>query len=146
MIRMKIYNRNTGYVYYDNQPDASDADEPATIVGTNSSIVIYSTGSVSSAVTTEIQNEDQHLIDKLKLLVYPNPSNNKFSLEIKTNDLKTPVQLRVFDQTGRLIDGRENVIPGSFIQLGEKYKTGIYYVRVIQGARHSTSKLVKVSE
>jgi ribosomal protein S26 len=146
MIRMKIYNRNTGYVYYDNQPDASDADEPVTIVGTNSSIVIYSTGSVSSAVTTEIQNEDQHLIDKLKLLVYPNPSNNKFSLEIKTNDLKTPVQLRVFDQTGRLIDGRENAIPGSFIQLGEKYKTGIYYVRVIQGARHSTSKLVKVSE
>ena len=147
MIRMKIYNRNTGYVYYDNQPGASDADEPSTIVGTNSSIVIYNTPTINAAITAkEIQNEEQYPINKFKLLVYPNPSNGKFSLEIKTNDLKTPVQLRVFDQTGRLIDGRENLIPGSFIQLGEKYKAGVYYVRVVQGARHSESKLIKISE
>ena len=41
-VRMKIYNRNTGQVYYDNE-GGSDANNPVSKVGTNSQIVIGGT-------------------------------------------------------------------------------------------------------
>ena len=47
---MKVFNRNTGYVYYDNQPGASDAANPTQAVGSNSSIVI--SGANTNPVTT----------------------------------------------------------------------------------------------
>ena len=42
-IRMKIYNRTSNTIIYDNQPGAGDAANPTAAVGDNSSIFIQST-------------------------------------------------------------------------------------------------------
>lgn len=147
---MKIYNRNTGYVYYDNQPGSNDASDPVTAVGTNSSIVIQGAQPSSEPLTesdkTSVQAEQEKLVraDKLELLAFPNPSSQHFSVQLKTNDHNTKLQLQVFDQQGRLLERRDNLQPGSVIQLGEKYRPGMYVVRVIQGRQQTEVKLVKL--
>jgi hypothetical protein len=148
-IRMKIYNRNTGYVYYDNQPGASDADDPATGVGTNSSVVIQGSAAINSATVSsemkEVNNEEKSF-DQLDIAAYPNPANRHFFVELKTSDLKTTLQMQVFDQTGRLIETKDNLVAGSIFRLGDRYRPGIYYVHIIQGQQHKAIKLVKLSE
>ena len=52
-IRMKIYNRNNGIVYYDNQPGAGDTDDPTTVVGANSLIVIQGSATNNETLTRE---------------------------------------------------------------------------------------------
>jgi Secretion system C-terminal sorting domain len=145
---MKIYNRNTGYVYYDNQPGTSDADDPATFVGANSSIVIQGPQSVSTTANEATIKEEavnENVGNKLQLVVYPNPTGNHFTVQAKTNDATTKLLLQIFDQQGRLIEKKDNLLAGSVIQLGEMYRPGIYYVRIQQGSQHSEMKLVKLS-
>jgi hypothetical protein len=147
-IRMKIYNRNTGYVYYDNQPGASDADDPATFVGANSSIIIQGSQSVNTTTNEATIKEEavnENVDNKLQLVVYPNPTGNHFTVQAKTNDVATKLLLQIFDQQGRLIEKKDNLPAGSVIQLGETYRPGIYYVRIQQGSQHSEMKLVKLS-
>ena len=145
-IRMKIYNRNTGYVYYDNQPGASDNAEPSAIVGANSSIVIQEATASAAAVSNEVTEQKEAVPGKPELIAYPNPSNHSFSLRVKTNDPATKILLQVFDQYGRLLEKRDNVNPGAILKIGELYRPGIYYVRLIQGAQHNEIKLVKLSD
>ncbi len=146
-IRMKIYNRNTGYVYYDNQPGTSDADDPTAGVGTNSSVVIQEAATVNSATTTsrEVMEVDKQekSFDKLQVVAYPNPTNKYFSIQIKTNDLKTTLQMQTFDKNGKLLERRNDIVPGSIIRLGETYRAGIYFAQFIQGQQRTTVKLVK---
>jgi hypothetical protein len=147
-IRMKIYNRNTGYVYYDNQPGAGDADDPTTVVGTNSSVVIQGTATVNSATTTshdvmEVDKQEKSF-DKLQVVAFPNPSKKYFSIRVKNNDVKSALQIQIFDQHGRLLETKVDVAAGSILRLGEMYRPGIYYVRIVQGSQHSELKLIKL--
>ena len=52
--------------------------------------------------------------------------------------------MQVIDLFGRLINNQE-VNPGQQIKLGETFRTGIYYVRIMQGAESKDIKLVKLS-
>lgn len=152
-IRMKIFNRSTGQVYYDNQPGASDADAPATAVGGNSVVVIQGPQSinasalvVTSVAGKEIMESGKEVMnsDKLQLVAYPNPGTHAFSVQVKTGDYLTKLQMQVYDMNGKLIERRENMSAGSIIKFGEKYKPGTYYVRVTQGNQHEQVKVVKV--
>ena len=146
-IRMKIYNRNTGFVYYDNQPGVSDANDPTTIVGTNSSIVIQgaATGEpMTQAIKTESQVESaDQKVPQLEVIAYPNPSNKHFSIQVRSDDGTTKLTMQVFDNNGRLLETRANLTAGTMIQLGERYKAGVYYVRITQGRQHGEVKLIK---
>jgi len=147
-IRMKIYNRNTGYVYYDNQPGASDADDPATIVGTNSTIVIQGAQQLNTT-SREVMNREEPkemIHNELQLVAFPNPSNRNFSVQVKTHDYKTKLHVQVFDRDGKLIERRENLQPGSLIRLGDGYKAAIYFVRFTQGNQHAETELLKLSK
>ena len=149
-IRMKIFNKNTGVIIYDNQPGASDAEAPETAVGTNSSIVIHGTAPGSELTTNAKAGntesvEKAETLSKLELVAYPNPGNKHFTIQVKSFDLTTKLTMQVFDQYGRLLDKRENLIAGSTIQLGELYRAGVYFVRITQGIKHSEVKLVKSS-
>lgn len=146
-IRMKIYNRNTGYVYYDNQPGMSDANDPTTIVGTSSSIVIQGTATgepMTGAIRTTGQEElaDQK-IPHLEIIAYPNPSNKHFSIQVRSDDLTTKLTMQVFDNQGRLVEKKDNLTAGTVIRLGNMYKAGVYYVRIMQGRQHGEVKLIK---
>ena len=151
-IRLKIYSRTTQQVYYDNQPGASDADDPLTVVGTNSTVVIQNSQatnsqvSTTSAATKEIPQETKKTkpSGNLQLVAYPNPSNQAFSVQVKTTDHSTKLQMQVYDQNGKLLEKRDNITPGSIIKLGQAYRPGVYYLRLMQGSQQSEAKLVKL--
>ena len=52
----------------------------------------------------------------------------------------------MFDVSGRIVETRNNVSAGSTFTLGDKYRPGSYFIRVIQGKEHKEIKLVKLSD
>ncbi|MEO7265962.1 MAG: T9SS type A sorting domain-containing protein [Ferruginibacter sp.] len=145
-IRLKIYNRNTGEVFYDNQFGASDADNPSTAVGDNSAIFIQGTP-VNNSITKmpgEYNEKKEIAASKLELIAFPNPSDNDFTLQLRSNDVKVPIEMMITDQHGRLLEKRNNLSVGSVIQIGKNFKPGIYYVKIMQGEKHEEMKLIKL--
>jgi hypothetical protein len=82
------------------------------------------------------------LIQELVVKVNPNPSANRFRLYSQSGD-KKPLNIRVFDNLGRIVEVRSNVAPNSTIYFGERFRAGIYYVEVIQGDVRRHIKLIK---
>jgi len=146
-IRMKIYNKITGAVIYDNQPGASDAALPATTVGSNSVIVIQgnNTNTTVTNISQESLSEVKSAVDGLVVNAYPNPSKNYFTISVNSNS-KEEIMMQVFDQNGRTMDTRRNIVPGSVINFGDKYIPGAYYVRIMQGTEHKEVKLIKIED
>jgi hypothetical protein len=142
-VRMKIYNKNTGQIYYDNQPGASDAANPIAAVGLNSSIVVQNTA-ITSTQKEMITEEVTQNVKELEVKAMPNPSNNNFTLKVRSNNLKDKIVMQVIDMYGRVIEIR-NVAAEQTIRLGDKYSAGTYIVRFIQGDDHKQLRLVKLS-
>ena len=148
-IRMKIYNKNNGSIIYDNQPGASDATLPTQAVGANSSIVISGTNSsLTQSNTTqkaEMEATAPEVSRGLDVIAYPNPSATNFSIIIKANSDKEKITMQVVDMYGRIIETR-NVNANSPIRFGDRYNSGTYFVRIMQGKEHKEIKLIKLSD
>ena len=100
-----------------------------------------------SAVATHLASGDylgvcggqitQPVITDVKLVEFtvdamPNPSISFFTLKLNsTSDL--PIKMRVTDMWGRVLETRDNLTPGSTIELGSRYRAGAYFVELIQG-------------
>jgi hypothetical protein len=140
-IRMKIYNRNTGFVYYDNQRGSHDAADPVMAVGDNSTIVVQGS-QVNSAMVTEAEHENKVVIEPMAfdIKAYPNPSDRGFNLVI--NGTTEQVQFKCYDVSGRLVE--QSVLRSDVIfRFGETYRPGIYIVQVWKGKEMKSAKLVK---
>jgi hypothetical protein len=140
-VRLKIYNKNSGEVYYDNEP-GSDAADPTTPVGANSSIVIG--GTVTSSASGREMTVNELMLPNFELKTYPNPSYSSFKLVISSTDNNAKVVVKVTDILGRFVEQRE-VNPNQTITLGSQYRPGIYIVQAIQGKLHRELKLNKIS-
>ena len=144
-IRLKIYNKNNGKVIYDNQPGASDAALPIQAVGANSEVVIQNTNNTANPaarMNTGVK-EFTEVVDDLEVTVMPNPSSNYFTLMARSGQVKEKIIMQVNDMYGRIIEVR-NVVAGERIQLGDKYTSGTYIVKFIQGNIQKQLKLVKI--
>jgi hypothetical protein len=53
--------------------------------------------------------------------------------------------MQVVDMYGRIIETR-NVSANSPIKFGERYNSGTYFVRILQGKKHKEIKLIKLSD
>jgi hypothetical protein len=137
-IRMKIYNKNTGEVYYDNQPGASDADLPTMKVGANSTIVVQ-----GKPTNREEDIPVTIAANKLDARPMPNPTSTYFTLHVTGNN-EEKINVTVFDLYGRMME--THVTPnGSYIRFGENYQAGTYFVRVSQGELSKQVKLIKTN-
>ena len=144
-IRMKIYNRNTGEIYYDNQPGASDAALPEQPVGANSSIVVSGTNS-SLTLTDKTRPEDAGTpvaLDNLNVIAFPNPTDNYFSINVKGIH-GNKLTMQVMDMYGRMIETR-TINANSITRFGDHYRPGMYFVKLIRDNHHKEIKLVKFS-
>jgi Secretion system C-terminal sorting domain len=83
--------------------------------------------------------------EDLKVRVMPNPSNTDFRIVVKSNDLKEPVKLFVTDMLGRVIETRITNA-GQTITIGDKYISGTYAVRIMQGRKTRQLTLIKISD
>ena len=84
---------------------------------------------------------DEHLKD----IVMPNPSTTNFRIVLGSNDLKEPVKLIVTDMMGRVVETR-TTNAGQVITIGDKYRSGIYVVTIIQGKKSRQLKLIKLPD
>ncbi len=73
---------------------------------------------------------------------YPNPSAGSFSLEIKSG-LMDDVEVEVMDLNGVKVYQEKGTVDKTY-SFGQVFKPGVYFVRVIQGAQITTSKIIKL--
>jgi hypothetical protein len=97
--------------------------------------------SVTSSKGLEV--EEVH-VDRLTIQAMSNPATVYFTLITKSNTSQ-PLQIKVFNALGNIIEVRSNVAANSALQLGQSYRPGIYYAEVVQGKERVMIKLMKVS-
>ena len=81
--------------------------------------------------------------ESFKVAVLPNPSKTSFTLSIESHN-ESPVNIRILDVQGRVIDRLGNISANSIIKLGDKLKTGFYLAEIVQGEERKIVKLVKI--
>jgi hypothetical protein len=140
-VHMKIYNKNTDYVYYDNEPGKTEADDPATPVGLNSMVYIYSNNIKVQKVITATESATTDLT----LEVHPNPASNEFQAIASSPDKVKHIEMQIVDGQGRMVE-RLQANEGETVRFGNLYKAGVYYLRAIQGNKHAELKLVKLPD
>lgn len=102
--------------------------------------IVVSNGYTSSQFQTE---ENTNTIEAFSVTVLPNPSTTYFTLKLQSKNL-TPVQLRVTDATGRMVESKVNNASNSTVQIGHLYQPGVYYAELIQGTSRKVVQLLKV--
>jgi hypothetical protein len=145
-VRIKIYNKNTGAIIYDNQPGVSEAADATTSVGTASSITIA--GSNTSSAAARISSTDQNIqeiSEKLQMMALPNPSRNYFTLALKGSRTET-ANLLITDVLGRVVEVRKGIAANGALKIGDNYRPGTYIAELIQGNERVRVMLIKQSQ
>jgi hypothetical protein len=87
-------------------------------------------------LTTTTKEED------LIVTVMPNPSTTYFTLKLESK-YQTPVNMRVMDGSGRVVDAKSKIGANSTFQIGHNYSSGTYYAELIQGTKRKVVQLIK---
>ena len=97
-------------------------------------------GSASAveARTTEIVHNNL-----FEVTTAPNPSDSYFTLTVRSSNNNERILMRVIDELGRVVEQKENVMPGTTVRFGDKYIPGIYFVLVQQGNNSKSVKLIR---
>jgi uncharacterized delta-60 repeat protein len=91
-----------------------------------------------------IQKKGETIVEggDLQVSAYPNPAPKAFTLQLRSSNAQ-PLQVRVLDMAGRVVEARQNVAANTSLSFGAAYQPGIYYVEIIQGTQRKVTKLVK---
>ena len=136
---MKIYNKNTGEVYYDNEPGKSETDEPTTITGKNSEVKVISNGPRRQAAPEEMQATEQ--LD-FNVTALPNPSSSAFTVHVNAKQNNGSVLIRVTDINGRVVE-QHTVAARSTVVIGSSWIPGTYILEIQQNKSRKTTKLIR---
>jgi hypothetical protein len=79
----------------------------------------------------------------LNIKSIPNPTDNYFSLVIKSSNSSEQISLRIFDQYGKTVEQR-TVKAGQVVQVGSSYHAGIYFAEAMQGKNRAMLRLVRL--
>jgi hypothetical protein len=99
----------------------------------NTQTVTSETASVVKATSTE---------EDLKITVMPNPTTTFFTLKLESRN-QLPVDLRVMDAAGRVVDSKSKLGANSSLQVGHNYSSGTYYAEFVQGGKRKVLQLIK---
>ena len=104
---------------------------------------VESTPTVGATNTNNFSKAEELVADDLKVTVMPNPSTTYFTLKlVSKSDL--PVNIKVVDAAGRLVDAKAKQAANSTLQLGHNYATGNYFAEFIQGNQRKVVQLMKI--
>jgi len=118
-------------------------------LGTPATGTVTITEGVANISTTKAQYIDAsggETVNNLQVHVYSNPTHNSFRVQVSSNDKKERIYMQVIDVNGRVVETRGNIINGAVLQLGDKYRKGIYFLRVMQGRHYKEVRLEKISD
>lgn len=98
---------------------------------------------VIGTTATSFSKAEEVVADDLKVVVMPNPTSTYFTLKlVSKSDL--PVNIKVVDAAGRLVEGKAKQAANSTLQLGHNYATGNYFAEFIQGNQRKVVQLMKI--
>ena len=106
---------------------------PVTLINSISPIV-KQLNSFEKEVTT--------MEEELKITVLPNPTTSYFIIKLESK-YESPLEMRVMDGNGRVIDAKSKIGSNSTIQIGHNYASGTYYAEMIQGTKRIIIQLIK---
>lgn len=78
-----------------------------------------------------------------KTIIFPNPSNSQFQIQLATENLKDLISISVFDVNGKLVERLLQQKPNSIITVGHNWKPGVYMTIISQGTKIINEKLIK---
>lgn len=148
----KDYGRGNTYVYMTGLFIAKEVDgegknviwnsfdcsaSPVAVTAYHPSIVTGQTSTIEKN-TAETSSEFD-----LKVTIMPNPSTTYFTLKFESK-YTTPLNLRVMDANGRVVDAKSKVAANSTLQMGANYASGTYYAEIQQGTTRKVVQLIKV--
>ncbi|MDQ3279166.1 MAG: family 10 glycosylhydrolase, partial [Bacteroidota bacterium] len=105
-------------------------------------LVPHDNAGVSTAPGALLMNEAVTPNKELQVRVLANPSPGKFTLVTSSSSAET-LTLRTYNSLGKVVETRQGVSPTGVIDLGSRYRSGTYYVEVMQGSKRTVIKLVK---
>jgi hypothetical protein len=79
---------------------------------------------------------------ELSVAAFPNPSSDRFVIGIRSSSTES-INVKVTDILGRELEKRVAIGSNRRFELGAGYKTGVYFVEVVQGSQKQVIKLVK---
>ncbi|MCU0382411.1 MAG: T9SS type A sorting domain-containing protein [Chitinophagaceae bacterium] len=142
---LTVWNDNGGLAYSSNWNGTRSAEQ--VLAGGNLQ-VRGSAAKVSAPGMEADQMLDQEMSPLnrkpvLQVKVLPNPSPNRFTLNLSGGS-NEPIQLRVTDVLGRVVEARKLPAGAQTLQVGDSWINGNYILEVIQGAERKTVQLVKL--
>jgi hypothetical protein len=121
-VNLSFQSASTGYVLCSNPIITTK------VPGANS-ILVEAGANLSSPSTSEIRIE-----------AYPNPSTNFFVIK---NNSSFPVEIRMINNTGQVMESKLILQAGERKQVGYGYRPGIYLVEAIGEGGRTIQKLIK---
>jgi hypothetical protein len=109
---------------------------PVPVLNTITSIQSDKSATATDKFSVNIQEEG------LKVTVLPNPSSTYFTLKLESK-YDMPVNMRVMDSRGRVVDARSKIGANGTMRIGNEYASGTYYAEMIQGNQRKVIQLVK---
>jgi Domain of unknown function (DUF4082)/PKD-like domain/Bacterial Ig domain len=83
-------------------------------------------------------------IPLMKVIAGPNPSRNYFTLSVITKRTN-PMTVTIMDNFGKIMEKHERVNAAGVLRFGDKLKTGLYFVEVMQGGEKKTVTVLKIN-
>lgn len=80
---------------------------------------------------------------QLEIDVMGNPVTQYFTVRIKSQKAAQPVNIRVFDLQGRILEQRNGIAAGTTVQFGQQYAGGQYILECVQGTERKVVQLLK---
>lgn len=94
-------------------------------------------------LTTNASSENNTLKPALfSIKAQPNPSSTYFRVSLHTNKAY-PVNIRVIDLSGNVVESHNNALPNSSIDVGQSLKPGFYVIQALQGTDMTSQKVIK---
>ncbi|MCK9404311.1 MAG: T9SS type A sorting domain-containing protein, partial [Chitinophagaceae bacterium] len=143
----KDYGNGNSYVYMTGLFIAKEVESEGKNVIWNSfdcnatPVPLINTTTVAQSVSIE-KTEQPTTEEELKVTVMPNPSSTYFTIKLESK-YETPVNMRVLDAGGRVIDAKSQISSNSTFQVGHGYSSGTYFAELLQGSRRKVVQLVK---
>ncbi|WP_341840028.1 family 10 glycosylhydrolase [Chitinophaga caseinilytica] len=81
--------------------------------------------------------------DGLAATVLPNPTFHQFVLMLISKN-QQPINIRVYNNAGQLVETRQGLAPNSSVTLGGNYQPGVYYIEIIQVNVRQVMKVIKL--
>ncbi|MBC7847220.1 MAG: SdiA-regulated domain-containing protein [Flavobacterium sp.] len=112
-------------------------------VAANNATEIGSPGVHKVTATTLGVNSPSEIANSFKVITFPVPYASTFQLEL-TSVSNEPVEMKVYDMTGKLVEIRQfETIEIKNQNIGSYYPSGIYNIIITQGKEAKTLRVIK---